>query len=244
MDYRMPLYIQLQDIIIKKIEEGQYLPGEAIPSERKMAERYGVNRMTVKRAVEKLVEEGYLLRKPGSGTYVAKRDHKKIDLDYASNAGNTGLTALFREIGVDIVNKVLAQGDIADSKFLAYKLALTTEDVIWGLHRLRYGDGEPFAVEYNYLPKKLFPDVDNFDFNKVSLYDYMAAYGHMPTHFSQRLTICNANEKIAELLRVKRGSAIFKIEYQGADEEYNIVEFTSTFMNPSYSEFIYNAETI
>ena len=44
MDYRMPLYIQLQDIIIKKIEEKQYLPGEAIPSERKMAEVYGVNR--------------------------------------------------------------------------------------------------------------------------------------------------------------------------------------------------------
>ena len=56
MDYRMPLYIQLQDIIIKKIEEKQYLPGEAIPSERKMAEAYGVNRMTVKRAVNKLVE--------------------------------------------------------------------------------------------------------------------------------------------------------------------------------------------
>ena len=51
MDYRMPLYIQLQDSIIKKIDEKKYLPGEAIPSERKMAEAYGVNRMTVKRAI-------------------------------------------------------------------------------------------------------------------------------------------------------------------------------------------------
>lgn len=55
MDYRMPIYIQLQDIIVKKIEEKKYLPGEAIPSERKMAEMYEVNRMTVKRAVSKLV---------------------------------------------------------------------------------------------------------------------------------------------------------------------------------------------
>ena len=68
MDYRMPLYIQLQDSIIKKIDEKKYLPGEAIPSERKMAEAYGVNRMTVKRAISKLVEEGYLVCKPGSGT--------------------------------------------------------------------------------------------------------------------------------------------------------------------------------
>ena len=58
MDYRMPLYIQLQDSIIKKIDEKKYLPGEAIPSERKMAEAYGVNRMTVQRVISKLVEEG------------------------------------------------------------------------------------------------------------------------------------------------------------------------------------------
>ena len=82
MDYRMPLYIQLQDSIIKKIDEKKYLPGEAIPSERKMAEAYGVNRMTVKRAVSKLVEEGYLVCKPGSGTYVAQRDKKKIDMSF------------------------------------------------------------------------------------------------------------------------------------------------------------------
>ena len=80
MDYRMPIYIQLQDIIVKKIEEKKYLPGEAIPSERKMAEMYGVNRMTVKRAVSKLVEKGYLERKPGSGTYVAIEIIKRLIL--------------------------------------------------------------------------------------------------------------------------------------------------------------------
>ena len=93
MDYRMPLYIQLQDIIIKKIEEKKYLPGEAIPSERKMAETYGVNRMTVKSAINKLVEQGYLIRKLGAGTYVAQRDYKKIDLSYMDEiTGGKGIT--------------------------------------------------------------------------------------------------------------------------------------------------------
>ena len=49
MDYRMPLYMQLKEIIIKRIEDGEYLPGEKIPSEREMADTYGVNRMTVKK---------------------------------------------------------------------------------------------------------------------------------------------------------------------------------------------------
>ena len=121
MDYRMPLYIQLQDSIIKKIDEKKYLPGEAIPSERKMAEAYGVNRMTVKRAISKLVEEGYLVCKPGSGTYVAQRDKKKIDLDNSNEAGNTGITATLRKGGMEVKNRLLGTGEITGSKYLGYK---------------------------------------------------------------------------------------------------------------------------
>lgn len=244
MDYRMPLYIQLQDIIIKKIEEKKYLPGEAIPSERKMAEIYGVNRMTVKRAVSKLVELGYLVRKPGAGTYVAQRDHKKIDLSYMNeSSGNTGVTALLRQSGMETSSKVLGLGEIAGSKYLNYKLALGREESIYGLHRVRLADGDPFAIEYTYLPQKDFEDIENFDFSKVSLYDYMATKEHLPVHFIQSLVICAANEKIAELLGVERGTAVYKIEYQGADEKYQLVEYTKSYINPTYAEFRFVAET-
>lgn len=243
MDYRMPLYIQLQDIIIKKIEEKKYLPGEAIPSERKMAETYGVNRMTVKRAVEKLVEEGYLIRRPGSGTFVAKRDNKKIDFDYALEADNVGISAMLREIGVNLTNKVLGAGSVEGNSFLNYQLGLKKSEPVWGLHRVRLGDGEPFSIECTYVPEKLFEDIAHFDFAKVSLYDYMDAKGHLPVHFTQKLIVCNADEKIAELLKMKKGTAIFLIEYQGADEDYRIVEYTKSYMNPSFAEFRYNVES-
>lgn len=242
MDYRMPLYVQLQDIIIKKIEEKKYLPGEAIPSERRMADTYGVNRMTVKRAVNKLVEEGYLYRKPGAGTFVAKRDNKKIDLEYASESGNTGISAIFRDLGIQIVNKVLGKGDVEGSKYLNYKLALQEDEVVWGIYRVRIGDGSPFAVEYTYVPKKYFEDIDNFDFSKVSLYDYMDVNHHMPVDFKQNLIVCDANEKIAELLNVEKGAAIFRIEYQAVDKDNNIVEYTRSYLNPSYAEFKFVAE--
>ena len=242
MDYRMPIYIQLQDIIIKKIEEKKYLPGEAIPSERKMAEAYGVNRMTVKRAVSKLVEQGYLYRKPGAGTFVAKRDNKKIDLDSANETGNTGISALLRQSGITTSNRVLGTGEISDSRFLDYKLALPAEEEVWGLHRVRIGNDQPFAVEYTYVPKKYFEDVEKFDFSSVSLYDYMEAKGHLPIHFIQNLTVCEANDKTADLLKVEKGTAIFKIEYQGADDDYNIVEYTKSYMNPAVVEFNFKAK--
>jgi len=243
MDYRMPLYIQLQDIIVKKIEEKKYLPGEAIPSERKMAEAYGVNRMTVKRAVNKLVEQEYLYRKPGAGTFVAKRDNKKIDLDYANEVGNTGISAIFREKGIKIFNKVLGTGELCDSRYINYKLGMKEGETVWGLHRVRIGDDVPVAVEYTYVPKKFFADIENFDFAKVSLYDYMESYGHLPVQFIQNLIICDANEKIADLLNVKKGTAIFKIEYQGADEDNHIVEYTKSYINPEFAEFKFATDT-
>lgn len=243
MDYRMPLYIQLQDIIIKKIEDKQYLPGEAIPSERKMAEAYGVNRMTVKRAVNKLVEQEYLYRKQGAGTYVAKRDNKKIDMDYANETGNTGISAIFRDRGIKIRNKVLGTGEICDSRYINYKLAMEEGEVAWGLHRVRIGDDVPVAVEYTYVPKKYFEDIENFDFAKVSLYDYMESHGHMPISFIENLIICQANEKIADLLNVKKGTAIFKAEYQGADRDYNVVEYTKSYINPEFAEIKYTTDT-
>ena len=155
-----------------------------------MAEIYGVNRMTVKRAINKLVEQGYLHRELGVGTFVEKGDNKKIDIDYQSETGNSGISAIFRERGIKISNRILGIGDITGSKFINYKLGQAEEEIIWGLHRVRFGDGIPFAIEYTYVPKKYFGDIDNFDFSKVSLYDYMEAKGHLPMHFIQKLIIC------------------------------------------------------
>ncbi len=207
-----------------------------------MAEIYGVNRMTVKRAINKLVEQGYLHRELGVGTFVEKGDNKKIDIDYQSETGNSGISAIFRERGIKISNRILGIGDITGSKFINYKLGQAEEEIIWGLHRVRFGDGIPFAIEYTYVPKKYFGDIDNFDFSKVSLYDYMEAKGHLPMHFIQKLIICSANEKIADLLNVKKGGAVFRIEYQASDKDYNLVEYTKSYLNPEFAEFRFVAE--
>lgn len=102
-----------------------------------MAEAYGVNRMTVKRAISKLVEEGYLVCKPGSGTYVAQRDKKKIDLDNSNEAGNTGITATLRKGGMEVKNRLLGTGEITGSKYLGYKLGISDDEMIYGIYRVR-----------------------------------------------------------------------------------------------------------
>ena len=80
IDYRMHLYIQVQDIILKKIENGEYFAGMRIPSERELAQTYGVSRVTVKKAIEGLVEKGLLCRRQGKGTFVNELSSRKLDM--------------------------------------------------------------------------------------------------------------------------------------------------------------------
>lgn len=243
MHYKMPLYAQIQDILLKEIEDQKYLPGEAIPSERKLAEKYAVNRMTIKRAIEKLVEEGYLIRKAGSGTFVAQKESQKVDIDYAGAESGLGMTAMLQKKGMHLSNRLLGCGEIPDNPYFLHKLGLKHGEEIWGIHRLRYADKKPFAVEHTYVSLKYFDDIEEFDFEKVSLYDYMEAVHHKPIYFSQNMIVSNANEKISSLLKIKKGSALFQIEAQGADKYHNIVEFTIEYVNPAFSHFLFNVNS-
>ncbi|MEG2288028.1 MAG: GntR family transcriptional regulator, partial [Ruthenibacterium sp.] len=67
ISYRTPIYLQLREIVRNKIEDGEYLPGTAIPSENELADTYGIHRITVRNAVDALVNEGMLRRVQGKG---------------------------------------------------------------------------------------------------------------------------------------------------------------------------------
>lgn len=118
MDYRMPLYQQIKAAIQKKIENKEYLEGAAIPSERKLAEIYEVNRMTAKKAIDALVEEGYLYRVQGRGTFVHKENTQKII--WGNDA--LGLGAMLREKADTRRDKVLVKGLLKAFNFLGSKL--------------------------------------------------------------------------------------------------------------------------
>ena len=76
-DKGIPLYLQVKQILMDGVRGGKFKPGDAIPSERELAEKFELNRLTVRRAVDELVNEGYLARKRGSGTYVAQREESR-----------------------------------------------------------------------------------------------------------------------------------------------------------------------
>ena len=86
-DYKMPIYLQLREIIRNKIEDGEYMPGTAIPSENSLAQTFGINRITIRNAVDALVHEGLLRRVQGKGVFVVG---KKSELSIEEHGGFVG----------------------------------------------------------------------------------------------------------------------------------------------------------
>ena len=235
-----PLYIKFQDIIMKKIEAGEYLPGEKLPSERVLAEIYGVNRMTVKSAVNALVAKGYLYRLQGKGTFAQKKDFRRLNLGLLNDSGNTGITAKVKSQGVKISNKILTRGILSGSRYFSSRLQIGLEDSVYSLHRIRYGNEEPIAVEYTYVPYRYFPGIEQIDFKNVSLYDYMDSRGRMPISFEQKFQIIEVPKKEAKYLELEQGQVVYYFEVTGIDESNTVVEYTESFTRTDKAEFLFS----
>lgn len=232
IDYRMHLYIQIQDIILKKIESGEYFAGTRIPSERELAQVYGVSRITVKKAIEGLVEKGLLCRRQGKGTFVNELNSKKLDMSKEDNVRDTGFTSLMEFLGGEVGNKVLFAQVIEDDRYIAEKLRIASGDSIFALGRVRYENEVPVMIQYVYVPFAMFPDIEQFDFSRLSLYRYMESKGHLPVRFNVNLNLQSCGEKEAKLLGIPEGKIVYFYSNSSIDSEKNIVEYTEEILNP------------
>ena len=227
---------QVRDIIVSRIESHEYLPGEMIPSERVLAEMYGVSRPTIRTAIDELVNEHYLVRRQGKGTFVKKPEYNKVAFGVINESKNASFTSLVRNFGIEISNKLLCTGTIQGRYYYADKLGLAFEEPIYGIHRIRQGNKEPLAIEYTYVPLKFFPDIDNYNFEQISLYDYMATRDHLPVIFQESLTMVEAGDKIRSYLHLEDEMIVNHLELIGYDHHGNLVEYTESYSRPDKLE--------
>ncbi|NCB32784.1 MAG: GntR family transcriptional regulator [Erysipelotrichia bacterium] len=115
-------------MIIQRIRNNEFLPGEKLPSERQMAETYNINRMTVKNAINELVKEGYVYKAQNISTFVTKDDaDHRIYFGEDLTVENTGLSAILNEAGFVIESKVIEKGVVKNLPYLADKLHIKNE---------------------------------------------------------------------------------------------------------------------
>lgn len=230
-DISFPLYLQVEATLKEMIEDTVYSPGEQIPSERELSEQLGVSRMTVRRAIENLIEHGLLERRSTNGTYV-----RQPSVLRGMGKGNTmGLTQLLKQEGT-IAGSQLIDFEIKRAPLkIAEKLDLRLGSQVVDIKRLRMVNGQPFCVETCYLPFDKVPGLQAGDFAEpdTSLYAILQErYGIVLDNSDETLKISFATHDEAELLEIKEGDPVLLLRGIVRDSKGEAVEYLKSVNHP------------
>ncbi|MGH2803849.1 MAG: GntR family transcriptional regulator [Thermoleophilaceae bacterium] len=187
--------------------------GAALPSERRLAERYGLARMTVRTEVDRLVAEGIVYRLHGRGSFVAE-----------PRVAQAGLFSSFSEDmrarGVTPGSLVVSQRVIEAGPFLAGSLEIAPGAPVAEIERVRTADGTPLALERVQLPAKRFPGIDRADLEHGSLFELLdRRYGVSLAEADQRVVAVAVDGAEAAALEVPEGTPGLRFHTLARDGE-------------------------
>lgn len=193
--------------------------GSQLPSERDLAEHFGVARMTIRHAIEALVEEGRLDRIVGVGTFVA---HVKIDVQVKL----TSYTEEMLRRGLKPAAKTLSFEQIPATARLARELALDEGQAVIRFRRLLLADGEPMSVDENFIPAWRVPNILDEE-PPSSLYNLLSERYGLVIEGGEDVVEANAaTPSIARLLKVDVGAPVLRLErravIQRATVDYSV----------------------
>jgi len=223
-----PIYMQLSRRLAQLIREGRYKPDEALPSERLLAETLNVSRVTARSAIDQLVNQGLIVRKRGSGNYIAPMLEQPL----------SQLTSFSEELQ--------RRGYQPSSRWLERKIdaAQTDEQLTLGLsrgarvvrlERLRLADDVIMAYEMSVLPVSVIADPMAVN---TSLYEYLDSIQKAPVRALQHIRALNAQPRLAEQLGIPDRQAVLFITRIGYLESGQAVELTHSYCRSDYYDFV------
>jgi GntR family transcriptional regulator len=194
--------------------------GAAIPAERNLGEELGVSRVTIRRAVDDLVRDGYLERRHGSGTFVAQ---SKL----AHPITASSFSADMERRGMQPSSHILSVARITAGAPLSWRLGIDRDDEIFQLRRVRLADNVPMAIETVHLPVALVPGLDTNELEHRSLYAILKEqYGLTIASGTQTIEPTMTNDEESAILGVPEGSLAFLCRLTTAISDGRVVEYT------------------
>lgn len=221
----LPRYEQLRGALRDLIRDGVTGPGGALPAERELARLTGWSRVTVRKALAALVEEGVVNPKPGAGNYVGERIVRSF-------SRLTSFTDDLRARGLDPRVQFLGREVGASTPDEAMALALSPGSPVVRLHRLRSAGARPLAVERTVVPQAILSSAEQV---VDSLYAALDALGVPPQRALQRLRAVALDAPSAALLNMPTGTPALQIERRAFLADGRAVEFTrSVYLADAY----------
>jgi Transcriptional regulators len=211
-----PLWSQLYDILENKIINGEYKEGEVLPSELSLMEEYGVSRVTVRQAMDKLINAKLISRKRGKGTIVLKRE----------NTVATSFQSSFN--GVEEMNnandrRVLSLEYTNPPIDVAYYFGISAKRPVLRLIRQTFVEGKPMTYYETYL-NPIIPVDDQTDFSE-SMYACLEQAGYPVNKVTEKITASIINAKEKEIFNITKNEAIMNRIRMGKSNDIP-VEYT------------------
>lgn len=226
-----PRYLQLQRRLEQAIRRGQLAPGTPLPPEREIAEMTSLSRVTVRKAIQPLVESGLVIQRRGSGSIIAPHPPRVEQ----SLSILTSFTEDMARRGLETRAVWLERGVFLPSPEEIVALGLPASEEVARVARLRLADNEPMAIERASLPRSVLPDPLAVG---PSLYEVLEKNGNRPVRAVQRISAINLPEDDAVLLGVEPGMAGLRIERTSYLPSGRAVEFTRSLYRADAYDFV------
>lgn len=187
------------DVLIREFQENRYKKGEKMPSENKMAVRFGVTRSEIRKSYERLKELGYVYSMQGYGSFFSGK-REKIRLSMTDISFSEKMAAL----GLSFETKNIGCQKLKDDSLIHSMLDTDFCEPVYKITRLRILEGEPAAIHVSYMAEDLFPRIKDEGASITSVYDYIHSCGYVNLHSENtQLTVSSLSKKERTLLEIK-----------------------------------------
>lgn len=213
-----PKYVQIKEAIRKKIVSKEWADGCRIPVEAEFCEMYGVSRITIRKALEELQNEGYLVKIQGKGTYVQNQTHEQHLSKFYSFREELNKRGMEEEAVVLEVSIVDAAEEIAS------KLEIEPGQSVFRIHRVRRTEHGPYAIETSYIPYYLCKTITKQKIQEDGLYRTLANSGLTVDSAKETFKAINVNKEQSNLLDVRIDAAAIALTRKAYSGPY-VVEY-------------------
>lgn len=215
----VPLYFQIAENLKQAIESGVLKPGQRLDNEIQLSERLSVSRPTVRQAIQRLTQEGLVVRQRGVGTVIAERRIQR----------RLALSSLYEDLraaGKEPATSVLSVGSVIPDDEIAAALGVPPGQAVTRIERLRAAEGSPLAVMRNYLPADLLQRTDVASvLSRQGLYETLRQQGVRFHSAEEVIGARKATTAEAALLQVPRNSTVLTMTRVAIDPAGRAIEY-------------------
>lgn len=226
----IPKYYQIYEDLLAMIRQGEFSEGDRFPSDTELVKSFNVSRGTIREAIKLLIQQGFLVREQGKGTFIT---YQKITQD---SYKLIGFTEVMAQHGIKASAKIIEKKIIDPAPNIVQVMNLREGERVVRVIRLRYGDKEPLIIERSFFRYNLFRPIMDMDLEKNSIFELL--YRHTTTRLGyamQRIEAMAAGQSEHELLKVDLGTPLLLMKrfIQAKDGTYF-----------QYSEDVYRSDRI